>query len=166
MEALALPRRYRTILVPSSSFQLLTAPEQSRATMARLREHLLPGGALVMPFMRLWLEGDPLETDWRLSGEKARPEDGVLFRRWSRRRYDPMEECEHTQDRYEVERDGQVVAHEEHSRSPATRSYTLKQALALFEEAGFVSIEACREFTFEPARPEDPIVTLLGGRHG
>src|SRR5207253_7390676 len=44
MEALALPRRYRTILVPSSSFQLVTDPEAAAAAMRRFLVHLEPGG--------------------------------------------------------------------------------------------------------------------------
>ena len=61
METLDLPRRYRSILVPSSTFQLLTDAEQARNAMRHFFDHLLPGGALAMPFMVLWRAGDPLE---------------------------------------------------------------------------------------------------------
>jgi SAM-dependent methyltransferase len=162
MEALELPRSYRTILVPSSSFQLLTDQQQAQEAMRHFFSHLDPSGVLVMPFMRLWQEGDPLETDWQLTGEQVQPEDGALMRRWSRSRFDPADDCEHTLDRYEVIRDEKVIAQELHQRSPATRSYTQAQAMALYAEAGFVSLQAYHEFSFEPAQPTDSLVTILG----
>ena len=63
MTALSLPRRYQTILVPSSSFQLLLDPVSPPLAMRCFYEHLLPGGNLTMPFMTLWREGDPLESE-------------------------------------------------------------------------------------------------------
>ena len=164
MEDLALPRTYQTILVPSSSFQLLTDRRPAREAMRRFFTHLSPGGVLAMPFMELWWEGEPLETDWRLTGEKVRPEDGALARRRSKNRFDPGDECEHTWDRYELSRDGQVVAAEEHHRSPATRSYTQAQALSLYEGAGFVGIEAYHEFSFDSVQPEDRLFSVVGRR--
>jgi ubiquinone/menaquinone biosynthesis C-methylase UbiE len=44
MEALELPRAYRTILVPSSSFQLVTGAEAAVEAMRRFLRHLVPGG--------------------------------------------------------------------------------------------------------------------------
>jgi SAM-dependent methyltransferase len=75
MEALALPRRYRTILVPSSSFQLVTDSDAAAAAMRRFLVHLEPGGALAMSFMPLWQAGDPLETGWG-GGGRAGPARG------------------------------------------------------------------------------------------
>src|SRR5215207_2025399 len=42
MTELALPRKYQTILVPSSSFQLLLDEKRPPVAMARFYEHLLP----------------------------------------------------------------------------------------------------------------------------
>jgi ubiquinone/menaquinone biosynthesis C-methylase UbiE len=50
MQSLRMPRRYRTILVPSSSFQLLLELDDAAEAMRRFFAHLEPGGALVMPF--------------------------------------------------------------------------------------------------------------------
>src|SRR5574337_474732 len=77
MESLDLPRRYRTVIVPSSSFQLLTDESRAKQAMERFRAHLLPGGALAMPFMLCWKDGDPVQTEWKLMAEKQRPEDGA-----------------------------------------------------------------------------------------
>ena len=162
METLDLSRRYRTILVPSSTFQLLTDAELARVAMRRCCEHLLPGGALAMPFMVLWREGDPLEQAWSLRGEQVRPEDGAVVRRWSRAWYEPAEQLEHTEDRYEVVRDGEVIAAEAQRRSPATRWYSQDQVRSLYTEAGLIDVRLSREWRPEPASAEDPIVTAVG----
>jgi len=160
MDKLDLPRKYQTILVPSSSFQLLLDETLPLVTIKRFYEHLLPGGVLTMPFMTLWKEGDPLESEF--TREVVHPEDGATIRRWSLVRFDPETDLEHTVDRYEIIRDGQVVTSEEHRQSPATRSYTQEQAIALYQEAGLKDIQVLREFTFEPAKLEDMTFSVLG----
>lgn len=162
MATLDLPRRYGTILVPSSTFQLLTDPEEAQRAMRRFHDHLLPGGGLVMTFMYLWREGDPLESDWVMHRERVRPEDGAVVRRWSRARYEPDLQLEHSEDRYEITRDGAVLATEEHRRSPATRWYSHDQVRALYEAAGFVDVTLTREWSDEPAVPEDRVITAVG----
>ncbi len=164
MEELDLPRRYQTIIVPSSSFQLVIEPRLAAQAMERFYAHLLPGGALAMPFLTIWQEGSPLETGWEPSGELVRPEDGALVRRWSRTRYDPAGRLEHTEDRYEVSLEGKLIASEHHRRSPATRGYSQEQAVRLYEDAGFRDIQIYREFGFEPAAAGDRIFTVIGTR--
>lgn len=163
MENLDLPRRYRLILVPSSSFQLLTDPDGAAQAMRRFYEHLLPGGWLIMPFMRVGFDanGQPIPSE-ESTLEVTRPEDGAQVRRWSRSEYDHAAQLEHTQDRYEIIKDGQVIFREDHSRSPATRDYTQQQAVRLYEEAGFVEIQVTSGFTFDPVQPGDSIFCVLG----
>ena len=81
MEALDLPRTYRTILVPSSSFQLVTDADNARLAMQRFFAHLQTGGALIMPFGHDWQAGEPMDSG-ELSFEKIRPEDGATVRHW------------------------------------------------------------------------------------
>ena len=164
IERLDLPRRYGTILIPSSTFQLLTDPEQARVAMRRCFDHLLPGGALAMSIMVLWREGAPLEPGWAPRGEMVRPQDGALVRRWSRARYEPAAQLEHTEDRYEVVRDGEVIAVEEHRRSPATRWYTHDQVRDLYAAAGFVDVQVFREWSHHPASPQDPVILAVGAK--
>ena len=167
MEALALPRRYRTIFVPSSSFQLLTDPTDAAAAMRRFFDHLVPGGMLAMPFMLIGPRGSEGATaveDWQLVRERVRPEDGGLVRHWSRSRYDLAAQLEHTEERYEVVRDGVLVASEQHARSPATRWYTQDQAAALYRQAGCVDLRLLSGFTFQPATARDTLFTILGTR--
>lgn len=160
MTELALPRTYQVILVPSSSFQLLLDGSLPPLAMQHFYEHLLPGGVLAMPFMTLWKPDEPLESEF--SREVVRPEDGATIRRWQFSRYHPDTELEDTIDRYEIVRDGTVIATEEHHQSPATRSYTQEQAVHLYKEAGFEDIQVLHEFTFEPVKPEDRLFCVLG----
>lgn len=160
MEMLDLPRKYKTILVPSSSLQLVIEPDTLQRTMERLSAHLLPGGVLVASFMSLWNAGDPLESTWEK--EMTRESDGVTFRRIATSRFDPATDLEDTEDLYQVLSNGHVIAEEKHSRAPATRSYTQAQARALFENAGLDEVDVLHEFTWEPVRPEDWIYVVMG----
>ena len=162
METLDLPRTYRTVLVPSSSLQLITDAEAVDGAMQRLHAHVEPGGVLVASIMTLWREGDPLHSEWEQSA--TRPEDGANVRRVGRTRYDPIDACEHEESLYQIIVDGNVVAEERHVRSPATRSYDQAGARALFERAGFVDVALHSGFTFEPAVPEDSLFTVIGRR--
>ena len=117
-----------------------------------------------MPFMILWKEG--FDSSWRQTGEKVRPEDGAIVKRWSRNHYDPELQLEHTEDRYEVIKDGVIIANEHHVRSPATRQYTQEQAQDLYSKAGFVDIRIYKGFTHLPASAEDELFSVLGRKPG
>lgn len=160
LESLSLPRQYRTILIPSSTLQLVTEPALIAQSLQRLYDHVLPGGVVVASFMTLWKPGDPLTREGEMTA--VRSQDQATFRRVVRSRYEPESECEHTQDLYQLIVAGQVVAEEVHQRSPATRSYTQDQARALFASAGFSSVELYHEFTFEPVQAGDTLFTVLG----
>lgn len=162
MEDLDLLRKYKVIQVPSSSFQLLTEMKLARRAMSRFYEHLESGGILIMPFMFLWQEGSPTQTEWVPDGEVERPGDGALIRRWSRARYDLQEQLEHTETRYEISLDGEVIQSEYHSRSPATCWYTQSQARDLYHQAGFAGLRLYSEFSREPAREDDRIFSVVG----
>ena len=167
MESLDLPRRYRTIIVPSSAFQLVIDTSAAGEAMRRFHDHLEPGGRLVMPFMALWM-GRPRTPEqskrWHKIAERERPAGGALVRRWARARYDHEQQLEHTEERYEVLVDGEVVQTEHHRRSPAGRWYTQEQSLELYREAGFEELRLLHEFTTQPASAVDRIWTIVGRR--
>lgn len=158
MEALDLARRYRTIVVPSSSFQLVLDPAAARSALHRFHAHLVPGGTLAMPFIVMDAAYD--ETRVR----EADLGDGSVVRRTARAWYDPATQFEHTDDRYEVLRGGEVVRAERKVRSPATRAYRREQLEALYEDAGFLDLEWCSGFTRAPAAAEDEVLTVLARR--
>ena len=135
MEAMDLPRRYRLVLVPSSSFQLLVDPAIAAEAMRRFHEHLLPGGTLVMPWIDL-AHDHPDGADDVFEDEATLP-DGSVIRRWCRSWYDAATGLESTEDRYQLSRDGVVVAEERKVREPAVRHYAYEAIEALHRAAGF-----------------------------
>jgi ubiquinone/menaquinone biosynthesis C-methylase UbiE len=163
METLDLARLYRTILVPSSSFQLIIEPASVAKAMRRFYRHLLPGGWLVMSFMDLY-SGDSQENvikeQW--TKEVVRPGDGAIVRRVAQSTIDRVNKLEHTRDRYEVILNGEVIAQEEHSRSPATRGYTPEESAALFTETGFTEVQLTDGFSWMLRKPESTVWVGLG----
>ena len=167
MDALGATRLYATILVPSSSFQLITEPRIATRAMAGFRDHLQPGGVLVMSVMsRLWpgRRAPPQMqwSDWHRIGERARDSDGLTIRRWSRARFDHEQQLQHEENRYEVLRGEVIVETEHHARSPCVRWYSQAQAVAVYEQAGFRDVTVTAGFTFEPAAPEDTTFCVIG----
>ena len=170
MDGLDLPGRYGTILVPSSSFQLLTDVDSANAALRCFRRHLAPQGVLVMSIMsKLWPGKTPPEhmqwSDWRKIGERQRPEDGVTVRRWIRARYDHEQQLEHEENRYElVDEAGNVLRAEEHRRSPAVRWYTQAQIVDAVARAGFADVRLTSGFTEANADEADTTFCVIGRR--
>jgi ubiquinone/menaquinone biosynthesis C-methylase UbiE len=162
MENLALPRRYRLIIVPASSFQLVIEPAMAAQTMRRFLAHLEPGGMLAMRFIIPWHAGNPVQTDWRLTGEAVRLEDGAMVRRWSRAKYEVEPQLAHTEERYELTDRGQVITSEYHRRSPAMRWYTPAQALTLFQQTGFTRLDLLEGGDTLPVSAKRLIFSLAG----
>ena len=169
MDKLALKRRYATIVVPSSSFQLLTDLAVADQAMACFHQHLAPGGVLVMSIMsKLWPgKRTPPQmqwSEWFKFAEQQRPDDGMTIRRWIRTRYDHTQQLDHEENRYEVLQDDLIVHTETHTRSPGARWYSQSQAIACYEKAGFTDVTVMSGFTFESALPEDTTFCILGKR--
>ncbi len=163
VEELDTGRKYRTIIAPSSSFQLIIDRAAAGQALQRMYQHLLPGGTMAMSIMDL--DKEPHPARWRLDAEAMRP-DGSSVRRWVKSWYDPQVQLEYTESLYEVLWEGKVVQSERHRRCPGTRSYTLEQALALVAQAGFTDVRALSTFTLRPASSEDRLFCVLARRAG
>ena len=159
LELLELPRKYQTILIPSSTLQLIIEAEMVNRALQRVADHLLPGGVVSASIMKLRNDGEPLAFEWEQSA--IRETDGVKFRRVMKSRYDPHSQQEHTEDIYQMIVDDQVTSEETFRRSPATVEYEQTQVKALFEQAGFEDIRLYSQFTFEPAKPDDSLFTVF-----
>ena len=162
METLELRRKYGTILVPSSSLQLIVEPILVDQALQRLLAHLLPSGLMAASIMALRKEDQPLEFEWEQTA--TRESDGAKFRRVGKSRYDLETHLEHTEDLYQMIGNEEIVVEERHRRSPATRSYDQTQAWALFERAGFRNVQLYSGFTFDPVNPADTMFVLVGQR--
>jgi SAM-dependent methyltransferase len=164
MESMALPRRYRLVMVPSSSFQLLVDPMVAAEAMRRFHEHLVPGGALAMSWIDLAVDHPDGAED--LDEDEATLPDGSVIRRRYRAWYDAAAGLESTDDRYELLRDGRVVAEERKVREPAVRQYSHAAIEAVHVAAGFEPPMLSSEFTRQPARGNERIVTSVARRQG
>lgn len=161
---LDLPRRYKTIVGSSSVFQLITDEDQARQTLTRIFAHLEPGGIFVTSFSFEWREGDPLDSGWGPHFTVTRPSDGATLRSFCREWHEPEKRLWHAEQRFEVEKEGEIIATEHHLRSPEGRLYTQAQATQLFSEAGFVHVRTLHEFTHEPAQENDRLFCVVGQR--
>jgi len=165
MESLNLPRMYRTIMVPSYSFQLVTDPVAAINTLDGFFEHLLPGGTLYLSIWHTVGDGTGQWGDWWLvfEGDGFEGEKGI--KRWERSMFDPSTQLRHTESRYELVENGEVVFTEMHRRSPELRSYSLSQITEMLEQSGFSGIQAVSGFSNEPASGDDKIFCLFGKKN-
>ncbi len=163
-EQLDLPRNYKTIIVSSTTIQLLTDRDASSRAVDRLFANLELGGALIMTFETLWSEGDPTVSDWKVTGEAIRETDGALVRRWTWFRYDHETQMEHCDFRYEVSLDGETLEEELQRFSPESRSYTQQQAVELYTAAGFQDVRVWKATAMEPAAEDDTCFAVIGVR--
>src|SRR4029079_5264233 len=99
MESMVLPRRYRVILVPSSSFQLLIDPTDAASAMRRFHDHLEPGGTLVMPWIEIARDYPGRAPDE--GSREATLEDGSVIRLTSHGWFEPATGLEHTAELFE-----------------------------------------------------------------
>ncbi len=162
METLDLPRKYRTILVPSSTFQVVTDLEMARNTLRSFLWHLQPGGAFVTQFANDWREGEPLDTGWVLVIDRPRAEDGASVHSWCREWCVPEQQLWHTEQRFEVELNGKIIQADHQFRSPEGRWYTQAQALQILHDAGFTDIQLFHAYTREPALETDRLFCAIG----
>lgn len=161
LQDLSLPRRYRTILGPSSILQLVTDPALALDAVRRIHDHLERGGAFIASFSFQWTPGEPLDTGWVLLFEKPRG-DGAVVRSWTRERRDPDEQLWHTEQKFEVEHDGAIEESQHQRRSPEGRWYSQIQATDLFRSARLTNVRTLHDFTVEPARPDSKVFCVIG----
>lgn len=166
MQELDLPRKYRTIIVSSSSFALLTDLKDSKRALAKFFAHLEVGGKLVMtlPLYR----PDSGGHDWSPDAEHER-EDGTIIRRFHRSWSDSEAMLGHAETRFEVVRDGEVIETELHRRSPEIRLFTPELAESLLTEAGFAGpdgkgCEITGGFSGHPLKNDDQYIVVVASR--
>jgi SAM-dependent methyltransferase len=150
LHELELPRRYRTIFV-CGGFGLGSTREQDAEGLGRLREHLEPGGLLVLDAEARYADGG-LWQYWRNDKREELPQprrepqerragsDGTEYALASRLiDFDPLLQQVTREIRAFAWRDGELVGEEEHL---LTETFYFKEELTmLLERAGFVDIE-------------------------
>jgi SAM-dependent methyltransferase len=161
IESLDLSRRYRFVIVPSATIQLLWERERVAVAMERLVAHLEPGGTLVASFM-VPEPRFPEWSDWAPTSRRVDWGGGRILRRYSRAWHDETERLEHLEERYEVkDAAGETLEAENNLRSPAMRWYDIDAALALLASAGLRSGRALT-MANTPAGPADAVFCVAG----
>ena len=158
MADLDLPRRYRTIIVPSSSFQLVLDRDEAGRALDAFHRHLEPGGTLAMPIIVL---DKPTDEAWT---REAALEDGTTVRRTARATFDPSRRLESTDDLYELYRDGELIRSERHVRDSATLAWKPVELRDALVAHGYDDLEFLSGFTREPQKPDDEVFTVLARR--
>jgi SAM-dependent methyltransferase len=175
MHELALPRRYRTIVV-CGGFGLAVDREQSAASLKRIYEQLEPGGMLLLdneaPYAdaglwRRWLKEErlALPMPWQELGEgdRRRGSDGSEYELRSRIvELDPLAQSVALEMRADLWRDGEHVAGEEHRLSMSL--YFTHELVAMLERAGFADVTLSGDYTDEEPTADSAFVVFRATR--
>lgn len=166
MHELDRPRRYRTIFV-CGSFGLGSNRDRDLQALTRFREHLSPGGVLVLdievPYAdakqwKHWLKGEraSLPEAARPPRQRRRGSDGAEYALSSRIvEVDPLNQHVTLEMHAELWRDGQLEAEENHLLDIGLYF----RNLLMLERAGFASVVVHGEHTgAEPTNDDDFLV--------
>ncbi len=156
MQELALPGRYRTLFVPACSFQILARRDEAMEALRRFREHLQPGGELVIPLFVPW---DDLRGGrrWRLRRSGRLPEgDTVLIHEATE--CDRLEQVQRIWLRLERYRDGALA--ETELRIHRLRWYHRHEFPWMLEAAGFEGVRMVSGYEGRPANADAEMVFL------
>lgn len=148
---LELPRRYRLALVPAGSFCLIENPVDAERALARIHDHLVPGGELLLevltPRYLSMLPGAPFVR----RVERADGASIVL-----------TQDSEPGVNRYELVVDGRVV--ETEIELLPVRVYEPDELQALLGQTGFRDVRVQRPWRNAPPDPRDPSLVYLCSR--
>jgi SAM-dependent methyltransferase len=161
METFDLARKYRLVIVPSASFQLIIDPADAAAAMAQFYAHLQPGGTLAMTWIDLSLDYPDGAEDRFV--KEAPMTDGTTIRRTFHGWFDSAAGLENTDDRYERLQDGNVIERERQVRSPATRNYLWAAIADIHRVAGFDSLRFM-SLAMDAAKSDDRVTMTIARR--
>ena len=138
MQELAIGRRFRTIYVPAHSFQIIAERAEAIQALVRTREHLVPGGELIVTLAQTWNEAAAGEEE-RLIRNTTR-HDGSIARVYSSMRMIPAERIQELRVRFEIVSNDIVT---ESLTWPAARLrwYEPAEFTSMLRTAGFTSVD-------------------------
>jgi SAM-dependent methyltransferase len=158
MRDFTMPRRYPLAVIPFRAFLHNRTAEDELRTLRCCREHLEPGGRLVLdlfhPTFERLIEPD---GEWRLEREFAHPGSGAPLALWSRAWRDRVEQTMHVDMELRELSDGEVAARHEHGFD--LRWVYKGEMELLLRAAGFARWEVAGGFDGRPlARDTDLMV--------
>ena len=174
MHELELPRRYRTIVV-CGSFGLGSDRERDRQALERFRDHLEPGGTLLLdhevPYAdagtwKYWLRDERAslpEAARPPAGEPRRASDGAGYTLSSRVvDLDPLQQHVIMEIHAERWRDGVLEKAEDHRLDMGL--YFEHELLLMLERAGFDDVTVHGEHTERPPTADDGFLVFVARR--
>ena len=170
MHELALPRKYKTIVV-CGGFALGGSRQQDQEALSRFFHHLEPGGALLLdnylPYKdadewRYWVkeERQNLPEPWPSTGTRKQAENGdEIELRGRLASFDPLDQVATREIRAFLWRDGELVKQEEYTL--LERLYFRNEFLSMLALAGFQDVKVLAEYTDSPASAESGILIYV-----
>jgi SAM-dependent methyltransferase len=139
MRDFALAERFRLAFVALDSFGLLRRRSDQHAALVRIREHLVPGGLLVLDLANGNLRGGEARDELLLQHAGADPDSGRPLSKWTARSTDLAAQLDRFTYLYdEVREDGTV---RRRTAELALRYFGRHELELLLERAGF-AVEA------------------------
>lgn len=152
MQDFACDRAFAAIIVPTSSFLLVDDVDEALAVLRRFRDHLVPGGMLLMDVPPLdFFETQAGERSWTATN------GDLITLRSSQAEIDPISQRRVNHDRYERWRDGRLV--ETEIERFAYRVWGMRELAYALAEAGFSAVEIGADY--RPGRPPGPGSRIL-----
>ena len=150
MVSLSLPERYEAIIIPAGSFLLIERREESLGALKGFREHLVPGGRLILD---LELQTD-LSVGTVSTGTVETPQGETITTESKVVEVNFLEQYTVSHLRYEKWREGELLR-TEMQRFPL-RWYGLEEFELVLESLGFseVVVSADYEYGKRPSRAE------------
>jgi SAM-dependent methyltransferase len=173
MHELALPRKYKTIVV-CGGFALGGSRAQDQEVLNRFFHHLEPGGALLLdnylPYKdaeewRYWVkeERQKLPEPWPSAGTRKQAKNGEEIELRGRlAAFDPLEQVATREVRAFLWRDGELLKQEEYTL--IERLYFRNELLAMLTLAGFHEIQVLAEYTEQPASADSGILIYVASK--
>jgi ubiquinone/menaquinone biosynthesis C-methylase UbiE len=161
MQDLDLDRQYRTLFIPTCSFQILAEREEAFDALRRFHTHLEPGGELLMTLEVPWRDFG-VERQWRLRRSGVRPSDGATILIHEATMSDRVEQFQHIWMRHEVFHEGRLV--QTQLRTHRLRWYYKHEFAMMLESVGFREIVVQCGYTDSDATDPDGDLVFMAKR--
>jgi len=155
LHQLEMPRQYGLVFIASGSFSLVSNLDHVRHALRRVHDHMLSGAKFVFEIIQ---RRSNESSSWPWGGRWIQRPDGArIILSWLGR-YDAAEHLQHDIHRYELVKDGQLLATE--IEAPELRHYDLTEIRQLLETGGFVQIRALKTYLQRPPDDSDDEIVI------
>ena len=160
MESLELGKKFDSIIIPGASFQLLIDPADAVVSLNKIREHLKPGGQLLISLYIPWFEivNDVAQGQWRLHKQSVRESDGARLLCHTCTEIERHSQMLNVWNRYEVVGDtGKILDTELHEMQ--LRYYHPNEFMLLLGKCGFEQVVPYADFEDEEPGDGTSVIT-------